>query len=66
MRRLVLVNLTQRFAIREDNSVVPITHLFDAFGEETDDDEAAFTIVAGDDRCWFAQPLSELEPLNLN
>lgn len=66
MRRLVAINVTKRFAVREDDSVVPVTHLFDAFGEETEDDEAAVTVVAGDERCWFAEHLANFQSEAVN
>lgn len=44
---LEAVNLRQRLALTEDQEVIPITNLIDAFGDETDKVEDAVAFVCG-------------------
>lgn len=47
-------NLFGRFAVLTDDQVLPITNMFDAYGEDTDNPEEVVKIVVGpsDDGKW--------------
>lgn len=60
-------NRDLRVAITEDGQSLPVTHLFDADGEECDDIEQAVTCVAGPDRdgFWLTIDFREMEKVPL-
>lgn len=41
------INLRQRLALTEDQQVIPITNVLDAFGDETDNLDEAVAFVCG-------------------
>lgn len=47
------INRFGMVALLDDGTTVPITNLFDADGEETDDPDEAVTFVAGEGDRWF-------------
>jgi len=56
------VNYTDKLVIFDDGSVSPITDMFDDDGEETDDMEAATTVVCKSvDGQWWCVNLAEFE-----
>jgi hypothetical protein len=55
------LNVSGRQAILTDGRVVPITNLFDACGEETDDLDEAVSFVCGEGDEWFSDLLSSFE-----
>ena len=59
MPRIVAINQGQRFAVLDDDRIVPITNLFDAYGDETEDFDQACSFVAGADREWFSEPIAD-------
>lgn len=44
-----LISLYGGFVLMSDEKVLPITHMYDATGEETADTDAAVSCVAGED-----------------
>lgn len=59
MSRLVAANIAERWAIRDDDVIVPITHVFGAHGQEARDGEAVFSFVAGSGAIWFAERVAD-------
>lgn len=55
------LNLAQRLALLDDGATVPITDLFDANGEDTEDLAEAVGFAAGQDRHWFSGRISDYE-----
>lgn len=51
------VNLAGRLALLSDGTSLPVTNMFDRFGEETDDPQAATAFVAGAGTLWFSGDL---------
>jgi hypothetical protein len=47
MPDVVAVNLTQRIAVLDDGSTLPVAQLLDRYGRHTDDVEEAAAFVAG-------------------
>lgn len=45
--KIIAISLAGRDALLDDDRRVPITNLFDEFGEETDSNELAVKFVAG-------------------
>lgn len=54
-------NLSKRFAVLADDTIVPITNLLDDFGDEVFDEEDATGIVCGGGAQWFALRLDAFE-----
>lgn len=52
------INLAWRLALLTDDTTVPITHLFDSDGNETDSPSEAIAAVAGSGGLWFAIDLT--------
>ncbi len=48
-----------RLALLSDGSTVPVTNLYDADGNETDDPNEAATFVAGEGDKWFSGAVSD-------
>jgi len=55
------INAFTRFAVLNDGTTVPVTGLYDADGEETNDPDQAVTFVAGEGDRWFSGLCSEFE-----
>ncbi len=55
------ISLSHRLAFMSDGRTFPITNLIDAWGDETDDEDAAISFVCGIDREWLSAPLSDYE-----
>ena len=57
------VNRKLRVAIMEDGQELPVTNMFDGFGEETDDVDDAVSCVAGPDAdgMWVSIDFTEME-----
>lgn len=57
------VHRGKRIAVMEDGQVLPVTHLFDRFGDDTDDDNEAVACVAGPDSAgaWFSIDLTAFD-----
>jgi hypothetical protein len=47
MARIIAVNLERGYAVRDDLRTVPILHLYDAEGDETEDPAEAVAFTAG-------------------
>jgi hypothetical protein len=64
---VVAVNRGQRFVLTDRGDVCPITNMFDAFGDETDDPAEAVTAVAElDADHWLAIDLTQFETVAVN
>lgn len=61
MSQIAAINRSQRLALLDDDSTVPITTLFDAEGDETNDMAEATAFVAGRDRLWFSHAFADFE-----
>lgn len=61
MADIAAINRTKCLAILDDDSIVPITNLYDADGDETDDLNEAVAFVAGEGKRWFTRPFSDFE-----
>lgn len=61
------VNRSERVAITEDGQSLPITNLFDSYGEECDNVDEAVTAVAGPDKngMWLCIDFSVMEKVTL-
>lgn len=57
MTEIQALSLTQRLAFLTDGSAVPITTLFDAWGDETGDLADAVSFVCGAGRVWLSDRL---------
>lgn len=55
------LNIATRLALLADGTAVPITNLFDAWGEETDEPAHAVSFVCGVGRLWFSDLISRFE-----
>lgn len=51
------LSLPQRLAFLTNGATVPITNLFDAWGDETDDLASAVSFVCGAGRVWLSDRL---------
>lgn len=51
----------RRLFLSEDGDVYPITNLYDADGDETDDIDLAVSAVAGTEGRWFALVLADFD-----
>lgn len=62
---LEAVNIRQRLALTEDQQVIPITNLIDAYGDETENPEEAVAFVCGPtmDGKWISD---DIESYNFN
>lgn len=60
------LSLSQRLAFLTDGSAVPITNLFDAWGEETDALEQAVSFVCGAGRVWLSDRLDRFETVTVH
>lgn len=49
MSEVDLIDLDARYVLMADGKVLPITHFFDADGDDTDDPYEATACVAGED-----------------
>jgi hypothetical protein len=54
-------NWPARVAILTDGTTVPVTHLFDADGDETSDTSEAVSFVAGEGDLWFSGLCADYE-----
>jgi hypothetical protein len=64
---IVAVNRAERFALTDSGDICPITNLFDAFGDETDDASDAVAAVARIDADhWFTIDLTQFEPVEVH
>lgn len=54
-------NWFTRLAVLSDGAAVPVTNLFDADGEETEDPDEAVTFVAGEGGRWFTGQCADYE-----
>lgn len=61
MARVTAINLERRLALLDDGRTVPITNLFDASGDDTNDAAEAAGFVAGAGREWFADSVADYE-----
>lgn len=53
MSDIPAINIFSRFALLDDGTIVPVTNLFDADGDETNDPDEAVVFVAGEGDRWF-------------
>jgi hypothetical protein len=60
------IHLERRLFLSEDGDVFPITNLYDAEGDETDDIGEAVAAVAGTEGRWFAFRLDDFETTPVN
>lgn len=67
MTEVSCVNRTKRIAIMEDGQVLPVTHLFDKFGEDTEDEDEAVACAAGPDSggMWVSIDLTAFDEVPL-
>lgn len=56
------VNLADRLALLSDGRTVPVTVMYCAGGDETDDPATAVTCVCGSGEQWFAVRLGDFDP----
>jgi len=67
MADVVAVNRALGFVLTDDGDVCPITNMFDAFGDETDDPAEAVAAVAElDADHWLAIDLTQFETVRVN
>lgn len=55
------LHVASRTAILTDGATVPITNLFDAWGDETDDSAEAVSFVCGAGNVWLSDRLDSFE-----
>jgi hypothetical protein len=60
------LSVPQRLAFLTDGSTVPITNLFDAWGDETDDLADAVSFVCGAGRMWFSDRLDQYQTVRVH
>lgn len=61
----VAIKTFSRLALLNDGTTVPITNLFDADGDETDDPDLAVSFVAGEADRWFTGLCADYEEVGL-
>lgn len=66
-REIVAVNRAKRLALTDRGEVCPLTNLFDAYGDETDDPIEAIAAVAKlDADHWFSIDLTQYETVSVH
>lgn len=60
------LSVPRRLAFLTDGSTVPITNLFDAWGDETDDASEAVSFVCGAGRVWLSDRLDRFETVRVH
>lgn len=67
MSEVSCVNCAERIAIMEDGQVLTVTHLFDKFGDDTEDEDEAVACVAGPDSggMWVSIDLTAFDEVPL-
>ena len=65
--RVVAFSLAGRWAELDDGVQVPLTNMFDADGEETDDPDLCDRFVAGSDATkWFVHQVADFEAIQVS
>ena len=59
-----LVNLDKGFVVTSDNEVLPITNMFDEFGDDCGVDEAVAIVAGRDGYGWLAIDVQGRSPLH--
>jgi hypothetical protein len=62
---VVSINMIERTALLDDGRTVPITNLFDAVGEETDDPREAVSFVCGAGRQWISDSIDHFDKVTI-
>lgn len=60
----VCVNLDEGFVVTDDNEVLPITNMFDEFGDDCNADEAVAIVAGRDGYGWLSIDVQGRSPIH--